>query len=561
MPAFVGFAPDMDTTMPGVIVDCEDLLPSIRGMRAAPSAVSTAMPALPSKVLGAAAVVKLDNTRRLIVGTATKLFEEGAGVWNDVSRTHGGPYTTSTQGTWRFTQFGNETIGTNNADTIQQSQTGAFTDMPSPLGSFTVTAGGSGYTSAPTVTITDPSGLGSGATAVATVAGGVVTGVTLTNPGTGYVTAPTVAFGGPGTGAAATAVIAKAPIAAIIESVAGFVFLFNTTDPVFGVRPNGWWCSGLFDQTIWTPSEATQCANGLIVDTPGDIRAGRGLGPDIVVYKETAMYYGTYQGPPVIWAFNVISNQIGAPCQEAVISIGTAHLFLGNDNFYIFDGTRPQPIGDQIKNWFFNQQNPAFKQTVASVHDHANSLVFWYFVSVNSTGPIDSCVVYNYKTQRWGKADRAIEAAVDYINGQITWTSLGTLADIWQDMPTVPWNSPFWTSVGVLPSIIDMTHTIQTLTGAAGESSLTTGDFGDDESYSLLSYVRPRFAQDPASATMTTQERFTLGGAFTAGGSSEYFDGKFDVDISARYHRAIMTMQGDCEIIGYTPKLVPDGEA
>lgn len=69
---------------------------------------------------------------------------------------------------------------------------------------ITVTAPGTGYTSAPTVTLSG--GGGTGATAVATVSGGAVTKVTVTNPGTGYTSAPTVAFsGGGGTGATATA--------------------------------------------------------------------------------------------------------------------------------------------------------------------------------------------------------------------------------------------------------------------------------------------------------------------------------------------------------------------
>jgi hypothetical protein len=558
MPALIGFAPDMDPTTDGIILDCSLLVPSIRGMKAAASPVSAGMPALTSAALGGATLVRLDNTKRLIVGAVTKLYEEGSGAWNDVSRSNGA-YTTPVSGTWRFAQFGNVTLATNDADTLQQSLSGAFTDVPSPLASITLGAGGTGYTTAPTVTITG--GGGSGATATATVSGGAVTGVTMTNAGTGYTSTPTVSFGGPGAGATATIAVAKAPVAAIVEVVAGFVFLFNTSDPVYGVRPDGWWNSGLYDQTIWTPSQATQCANGRIIDTPGDIRAGRALGPDIVVYKETSMYYGTYQGPPIIWAFNVISNQIGAPCQEAVVSIGTSHLFLGNDNFYIFDGTRPQPIGDQVKNWFFRDQNPSYKQNVRSVHDRNNSLVYWYYVSNQSTGAIDSAIVYNYKTARWGRANRAIECAVDFINGQITWGGLGGLANEWQDLPQVPWDSPFWTSVALQPSIIDTTHTIQTLTGSAGQSSLMTGDFGDDESYSLLQYVRLRCAQDPASATQTTQHRDTLGGTFTPGASSVYFDGKFDVDISDRYHRALMTFQGDCEIIGYTPKLIPDGLA
>lgn len=67
-----------------------------------------------------------------------------------------------------------------------------------------VSAGGSGYTTAPTVSFSG--GSGSGAAATATVVAGVVTAVTVTDPGTGYTTAPTVAFtGGGGTSAAATA--------------------------------------------------------------------------------------------------------------------------------------------------------------------------------------------------------------------------------------------------------------------------------------------------------------------------------------------------------------------
>lgn len=69
-----------------------------------------------------------------------------------------------------------------------------------------LTAGGSGYTSAPTVSIAG--GGGSGATATAEVSGGVVTAVTMTAAGTGYSSPPTVAFiGGGGSGAVATAAV------------------------------------------------------------------------------------------------------------------------------------------------------------------------------------------------------------------------------------------------------------------------------------------------------------------------------------------------------------------
>ena len=68
-----------------------------------------------------------------------------------------------------------------------------------------VTAGGSGYTSAPTVTIT---GDGSGATATATISSGAVTSIAINAKGTDYTKANVVISGGGGSLATARAVIA-----------------------------------------------------------------------------------------------------------------------------------------------------------------------------------------------------------------------------------------------------------------------------------------------------------------------------------------------------------------
>jgi len=68
---------------------------------------------------------------------------------------------------------------------------------------ITVSAQGTGYTTAPTIVFTG--GGGKGATATATISGGKVTAVNITNRGYGYTTPPTVNItGGGGTGATAT---------------------------------------------------------------------------------------------------------------------------------------------------------------------------------------------------------------------------------------------------------------------------------------------------------------------------------------------------------------------
>jgi len=87
------------------------------------------------------------------------------------------------------------------------AKVGEGISVPDPIVTFiTVTNGGSGFTTAPTVAITG--GAGTGATAEAIITGDEVTAIKVTNGGSGYTTAPTVAItGGAGTGATATAYI------------------------------------------------------------------------------------------------------------------------------------------------------------------------------------------------------------------------------------------------------------------------------------------------------------------------------------------------------------------
>ena len=70
---------------------------------------------------------------------------------------------------------------------------------------FEISAGGTGYSSVPTVTIT---GDGTGATGTATIAGGAVTGITVTAKGSGYTFAKVVISGGGGSSATANATLA-----------------------------------------------------------------------------------------------------------------------------------------------------------------------------------------------------------------------------------------------------------------------------------------------------------------------------------------------------------------
>jgi hypothetical protein len=96
------------------------------------------------------------------------------------------------------------------------------------VGSITVTNGGSGYGGPPWVSISG--GGGTGATATASITGGVVTAITVTNGGSGYTGAPTVTIGsGGGAGSATLTVTGGTGATATCSTVSGGVSAVTMT--------------------------------------------------------------------------------------------------------------------------------------------------------------------------------------------------------------------------------------------------------------------------------------------------------------------------------------------
>jgi hypothetical protein len=94
-----------------------------------------------------------------------------------------------------------------------------FDELYQSVDTITVTNGGSGYTTAPTVTIAAPAGpSGITATAFASILDGSVTEITLITSGSQYTSTPSITISAPGSGTTATATATTAPIYYTINS-------------------------------------------------------------------------------------------------------------------------------------------------------------------------------------------------------------------------------------------------------------------------------------------------------------------------------------------------------
>lgn len=470
MTPILGFMPDAEQTLPGLVADCTNLIPSRVGMEGGPSAVTPSdVPALAAECQGAAVVYKLDNTRRVIAATATKIYELDAGSWTDRTRSVGGDYNGGSDSRWAITQFGDATLLANKADTIQRSTSGAFAD------------------------------------------------------------------------------ISGAPKAEVVFSVGAFVMALNVNDGA--EKPDGWHCCAAFDDTDWTESVTTQSASGRLVSTPGPLTAGLRLGEYAVAYKQRSIYLGQYVGAPAVWDWTPISGgEAGCVGKEALCDIGGAHFFVGDDNFWLFDGTRPVPIGDDVvRQWFVDNSNPSFRYKIICNFDRENDRV-WIFYPSNDSEVLDSALVYHVRSKKWGRADRSVEAVLTYVAPGVTFDTWDDYGATFDSLPDVPFDSQFWLSGGRALSVFDTSHQLQSLTGASATSSFTTGEVGDDDAVVLLQQIRLRYAVAPSTASVSTEHMMNSGEAFSAGVSGSMNDGKFDTLKAARWHRATFSFTGDVRV-------------
>lgn len=481
MNQIIGFAPDADPLAPGVLTDCENVVPTYHGLAGAPSLVEavSGLPALAAQCRGAAVLTDTDGTRRTFAGTQTDMYELTGVTWTDVSRVAN--YTGSPDSRWIFAQFGNIAIATDNGAPIQASASGVFAD------------------------------------------------------------------------------IATAPSAKVVFATKDFLIALATNDGTFGNLPDGWWCSAFQDHSSWTPSVATQATRGRLVGGGGGFMAGLALGSYAVAYKARAMFLGTYaEGSPIVWQWQQIPGEVGCVGPDAIADLGGVHFFVGEDNIWLFDGTRPIPIGDgTVRQWFFDTADP-FSLTHAVVrYDRHNDLV-WLFFSAGGAG-IDSALVYATKTKRWSRANQTIEAALNFLSPGITWDTIETVALTWETLPNISWDSPFWDAGAASFAVFNTAHQLRALTGASTGGSITTGDVGGSTNTSMLVSSKLGFVQAPSSATATASSKASQGLTLVSGTTSPFAEGKFCHRQTARYHRIRYDMVGPFEVDTHQADLMSRG--
>jgi hypothetical protein len=301
---------------------------------------------------------------------------------------------------------------------------------------------------------------------------------------------------------------------------------------------DGWWCSALGDYTDWTPDVATQCAQGRLTQTPGEILRVIAFQNDLIFFKATSIIRGTYVGTPSVWAFSVISTDIGlAGGHDSVVQVGGVLYWVGPDGFYSFNGASIQKIRSAPWTWLLEEIETFVLASLMQGHwDPSRKVIRWYYAP-RLSNELTGGIAYHIDTDRWGRFSAPVDWATSSLFEYSPTSTDGRLNNLVLSAAVV---------------INSATRTVMNFRGEPLESSFTTGDFGDDDNVTAIMGARVRYLSGPSSSNMTHYHRMNSSDGLTTGETVARTDGKYNVSHSARWHRAKFTQNGRYEAVGFS---------
>ena len=177
----------------------------------------------------------------------------------------------------------------------------------------------------------------------------------------------------------------------------------------------------------WTPA-ATNEAGDIELQTAGQIMQGIRTRAGTLILTDTDSHLAIYVGPPYVYSFSRISTHSGAISRLSAIATDQGAFWMGQENFFYFDGNSVQVLPCDVHDYVFGDFNSAQQSKVWAFANGPNNEVWWFYCSESSL-EIDRYVAYDYREKHWliGNLSRTAGAsrgvfAYPFLAGQDTKT-------------------------------------------------------------------------------------------------------------------------------------------
>jgi hypothetical protein len=131
---------------------------------------------------------------------------------------------------------------------------------------------------------------------------------------------------------------------------------------------------------------------------------------EIVVFTDAAVYSMQYLGPPYVWGFTLLADNISIVSPNAVATAAGVVYWMGTDKFYVYSG-RIETLPCSVRQYVFEDINRDQEAQFFAGTNEGYSEVWWFYCSISGpdgTGTpenpntlTDRYVIFNYLDRVW----------------------------------------------------------------------------------------------------------------------------------------------------------------
>jgi hypothetical protein len=152
------------------------------------------------------------------------------------------------------------------------------------------------------------------------------------------------------------------------------------------------------DYTDWTPV-ATNQAGSYRLSHGSSIIGALQTRQEIVIWTDAAVYAMQYLGPPLVWGFTLLADNISIASPNAMATAAGVIYWMGVDKFYVYSG-RVETLPCSLRQYVFEDINYDQQEQFFAGVNEGYSEIWWFYCSANSD-VIDRYVIFNYLDRVW----------------------------------------------------------------------------------------------------------------------------------------------------------------
>jgi hypothetical protein len=160
----------------------------------------------------------------------------------------------------------------------------------------------------------------------------------------------------------------------------------------------------------WDPTDVTQQAGTYQLSNGSSIVAVQQTRQEILVFTDSALYSMQYLGPPYVWGFQIMGDNISVMGPNAVATANNITYWMGTDKFYMYSG-RVETLPSALRQYVFDDINMEQSYQVFSGTSEGYNEIWWFYCSVTGTDgtgtvtdpntDIDRYVIFNHLERTW----------------------------------------------------------------------------------------------------------------------------------------------------------------